>query len=95
MCIKAYLFQRAFSYTCFDQPLFASIFSGLIRLQEVLKLAQGAEHKVTVRKLDQYVSGYISMFKDLKEKNEYHIIIDCHSSKIHSVLHEVSVTSTL
>ena len=65
------------------------LLSGLIRLQEVLKLAQGAEHKVTVRKLHQYVSGYITMFKDLKEKNEYHLIIDCHSTKVKNVLHEV------
>lgn len=61
---------------------------GLIRLQEVLKLAQGANHKVTVRKLAQHTSGYITMFKDLKAKNEYQIVIDCHSSKVKSVLHE-------
>ena len=32
------------------------------------------------------------MFKDLKAKNEYQIVIDCHSSKVKSVLHEVSTT---
>ena len=72
--------------------MFASYFPGLVRLQEVLKLAQGATHKVTVRKLAAHSSGYITMFKDLKAKNEYQIVIDCHSSKVKSVLHEVSKT---
>ena len=69
-------------FNLFDVP-------GLIRLQEVLKLAQGANHKVTVRRLDQYVSGYIPMFKDLKDKNEYQLVIDCPSSKVKDVLHQV------
>ena len=81
-------YQAITSYKCFICILY---FPGLIRLQEVLKLAQGANHKVTVRKLAQHTSGYITMFKDLKAKNEYQIVIDCHSSKVKSVLHEVCV----
>ena len=64
-------------------------FSGLIRLQEVLKATEGDNYKVTVRKLDPSVSTYVTLFKSLKEKREYRIVVDCHVSKVQDILHEV------
>ena len=66
--------------------------TGLLRLQEVLKATRSADHKITVRKLDPYEGTYISMFKDLKQKSEYHIIVDCNVKKIQTLLHEVSIS---
>ena len=45
---------------------------------------------MTVRKLDPHPGGYIGMFKDMKSKNEYHIIVDCDMDKVTVLLHEVS-----
>lgn len=61
---------------------------GLLRLQEVLKATKGSEHKITVRRLDPFQTTYITMFKDLKEKGEYHIIVDCDVHKVQTLLHE-------
>lgn len=55
---------------------------GLIRLQEVLKVSNLPETKVTVRKINDNPESYISLFKDLKERGEYRIIIDCHVSRV-------------
>ena len=71
------------------------VLPGLIRVQEILKATKGKDFKVTVRKLDLYQSGYIRMFKDIKEKGEYHIIIDCDVSKVQTILHEVGSSSCL
>ncbi|XP_053398088.1 glutamate receptor ionotropic, kainate 2-like [Mercenaria mercenaria] len=61
---------------------------GLLRLQEVLKATKGSDHKITVRRLDLFKNTYITMFKDLKEKGEYHIIVDCDVHKVQTLLHE-------
>nr|XP_022293547.1 glutamate receptor ionotropic, kainate 2-like [Crassostrea virginica]XP_022293548.1 glutamate receptor ionotropic, kainate 2-like [Crassostrea virginica] len=59
---------------------------GLIRLQEVLKASNLPETKVTVRKINDNPETYISLFKDLKERGEYRIIIDCHVSRVGIIL---------
>lgn len=59
---------------------------GLIRLQEVLKVSNLPETKVTVRKINDNPESYISLFKDLKERGEYRIIIDCHVSRVGIIL---------
>ncbi|XP_060574773.1 glutamate receptor ionotropic, kainate 2-like isoform X2 [Ruditapes philippinarum] len=61
---------------------------GLLRLQEVLKATKESEQKITVRRLDPFQNTYITMFKDLKEKGEYHIIVDCDVNKVQPLLHE-------
>lgn len=62
---------------------------GLIRLQDVLKATRSPDYKVTIRKLDPFQQGsYIAMFKDLKDKNEYHIVVDCDIMKVKRLLHE-------
>jgi hypothetical protein len=67
-------------------------FLGLIRLQEVLKASNIPEIKVTVRKINNNPETYIGLFKDLKEKGEYRIIIDCHVSRVGIILEKVCVT---
>ncbi|KAL4233054.1 hypothetical protein ACF0H5_007740 [Mactra antiquata] len=61
---------------------------GLLRLQEVLKATKAKDHKITVRKIDPYQTSHISMFKDMKIKNEYHVIVDCDYKKVQPILHE-------
>lgn len=62
---------------------------GLIRLQEALKATRGPDYKVTIRKLETFSqNSYITMFKDLKDKNEYHIVVDCDVMKVKKLLHE-------
>ncbi|KAH3889063.1 glutamate receptor ionotropic, kainate 2-like isoform X2 [Dreissena polymorpha] len=61
---------------------------GLLRLQEVLKATKGNDNKLTVRRLESKTSGYIGMFKDLKAKGEYHVVVDCDVNKIGTFLHE-------
>ncbi|XP_052810223.1 glutamate receptor ionotropic, kainate 2-like isoform X2 [Mya arenaria] len=60
----------------------------LLRLQEVLKATKGSDHRISIRKLDPFQGSYISMFKDLKEKGEYHIVVDCSAAKVQPLLHE-------
>ncbi|KAK3097411.1 hypothetical protein FSP39_009413 [Pinctada imbricata] len=68
---------------------------GLIRLQEVLKTSKKENMKVTVRKLDRNPDNFIKMFKDIKLKNENRFIIDCHVSKVGTVLHKASQVNVI
>ena len=56
----------------------------------MLKATKGNDNKLTVRRLESKTSGYIGMFKDLKAKGEYHVVVDCDVNKIGTFLHEVS-----
>jgi deoxyadenosine/deoxycytidine kinase len=60
-----------------------------VRLHKLLEVARGDEYKMTIRRLEIYQHTYKSMLKELKEKPEYRIIIDCHASKIKKFLEEV------
>ncbi|XP_050390802.1 glutamate receptor ionotropic, kainate 2 [Patella vulgata] len=60
---------------------------GLTRLQEVLKAPEGNTAKLTVRKLHTINNDYVNLFKDLKERGAFRIIIDCHVSRVKKILH--------
>lgn len=66
---------------------------GVLRLQEVLKFSKGLNVKVTVRKLDPDPQNWVYMFKEMIEKQETRMIIDCDVSKVGTVLHKASLVS--
>ncbi|XP_063403152.1 glutamate receptor ionotropic, kainate 2-like [Mytilus trossulus] len=66
---------------------------GLIRLEEVLKFSKGANVKVTVRKLDDDPTNWVYMFKEMIDKQEKRMIIDCDVKKVEGVLHKASLVS--
>lgn len=61
----------------------------------MLKVSNLPETKVTVRKINDNPESYISLFKDLKERGEYRIIIDCHVSRVGIILEKVSLEHTV
>ncbi|KAL5010168.1 hypothetical protein ScPMuIL_012473 [Solemya velum] len=61
---------------------------GLIRLQEVLKANESEDYKVTVRKLDTSEKNYVNLFKELKEKDEVKLVIDCDVYRVKEILHQ-------
>ncbi|XP_060567354.1 glutamate receptor ionotropic, kainate 1-like [Ruditapes philippinarum] len=67
----------------------------LVRLHKLLEVARGDEYKMTIRRLEIYQHTYKSMLKELKEKPEYRIIIDCHASKIKKFLEEADELNML
>ncbi|XP_052237251.1 glutamate receptor ionotropic, kainate 2-like isoform X4 [Dreissena polymorpha] len=60
--------------------------NSLIRLQKILELARGEEFTMKVRQLQGGTSGYISMLKDMHEKLEYRMVIDCSVEKVLDIL---------
>ncbi|KAJ8315099.1 hypothetical protein KUTeg_007249 [Tegillarca granosa] len=65
---------------------------GLIRLQELLKASQGTPDsspmKITIRKIDASVDNYVKMWKEMKARLEYKVIIDCHHTTAERLLLE-------
>lgn len=62
---------------------------GLIRLQEILRFSKGEKVNITVRKLDHDPGNWVYMFKDMSDKKEKRIIVDCDVSKVFKVLQKV------
>ncbi|XP_052810419.1 glutamate receptor ionotropic, kainate 2-like isoform X2 [Mya arenaria] len=60
--------------------------NSLIRLQKILETARGEDYKMTIRQLDEHMAGYISMLKDMHDKLEYRVVIDCHVDKARDIL---------
>lgn len=73
-----------------NPPKHTAIFAGLIRLQEVLKANESEDYKVTVRKLDTSEKNYVNLFKELKEKDEVKLVIDCDVYRVKEILHQVN-----
>ncbi|XP_053396125.1 glutamate receptor ionotropic, kainate 2-like isoform X3 [Mercenaria mercenaria] len=67
----------------------------LVRLQKLLETARGEEYKMTIRMLEVHQNTFTSMLKELKEKQEYRIVIDCHVSKIRQILDEADSLNML
>ena len=70
--------------------VFLSCFSGLTRVQEVLKSSDEGPAQITVRKLHVVNNDYVNLLKDLKDRGEYRFIIDCKVDKVRKILYAVS-----
>ncbi|XP_071115475.1 glutamate receptor ionotropic, kainate 2-like isoform X1 [Haliotis cracherodii] len=60
---------------------------GLTRLQEVLKAPEMGKARITVRKLEPINNDYVNMFKELKEKGQFRMVIDCKLTSVKKILH--------
>ena len=64
--------------------------SGLLRLQEVLKTPVAHHFQIAVRRLDHDGTGdYRGVLKEIRQRNEVHILLDCHYSKVYDILSQV------
>lgn len=57
----------------------------------MLKVLNLLEIKVIVWKINDNLEFYISLFKDLKERGEYRIIIDCYVFRVGIIMEKVRV----
>ncbi|XP_053396130.1 glutamate receptor ionotropic, kainate 2-like [Mercenaria mercenaria] len=71
----------------------------LVRLQKILEIPWGVEYKMTVRQLETSPvnsgSALKEMLKEMKEKREYRLVIDCHVSNILRFLEEADSMNML
>lgn len=64
------------------------IILGLIRAQEILKLEP--ETRVYLRKMEAHPEMMYNMFTDMKDKEEYRVVLDCKTSSIVPILQKVN-----
>jgi len=64
---------------------------GLLRLAPILEAARGEGYHMSVRQLETFQKSYTSMLKDIKDKSQYRLIIDCDIQKVETILDQVGV----
>lgn len=68
---------------------------GLIRLQNLLKAPAGKDLQITVRRLEPSVDDdggpdYRPVLKEIRNRDESRIILDCDYTNLYDILHDVS-----